>query len=393
MPKAETPPDFLSPARPPRPARGRSDASSSAAPALGHVGAFGDAKGPGSAQSALRFYPAIAGGVSADHASAGHASATSTAEQRSHAPRAWQDVPPEIESTSDFIGAGSVPELESQFGANFGAPRSNNPLGQLPMARLEEPSLARLELTPSPVPRVSLVPATGSLDISLVPGPHSIGSRNLPTLAARHAVGRAKQVRRAPAVTLPPPAAAARDPRGSQPLVRGVKSSRREIVLGLTIGIGLSLLLAALGQAYLAGERPVAASPSLGTEALALGARPQGSPAADLPAPASNPVAPDPVAPSAAVAPGPEVPPKPASAVGHARKAGAEAADDVSSAAPAARRAASARKERALRTNKSGPRPSDAFQSEAGAAFDGSASEKTPLSPSESAGLGLDLPL
>jgi hypothetical protein len=143
--------------------------------------------------------------------------------------------------------------------ARFGAPRLGR--ARVPMANLEPPSSSRVELTPSPVPRVSLAPATGAVDISLVPGPNARLSRNLPTLAAQHALGRRQQRRAAaPAMTVPPTASTAREPRASADVSKDVRSSKREVVLGLMIGLGLSLALAAVGQAYLR-EELIAESP------------------------------------------------------------------------------------------------------------------------------------
>jgi hypothetical protein len=143
--------------------------------------------------------------------------------------------------------------------ARFGAPRLGR--ARVPMANLEPPSSLRVELTPSPVPRVSLAPATGAVDISLVPGPNARLSRNLPTLAAQHALGRRQQRRAAaPAMTVPPTASTAREPRASADVSKDVRSSKREVVLGLMIGLGLSLALAAVGQAYLR-EELIAESP------------------------------------------------------------------------------------------------------------------------------------
>jgi hypothetical protein len=152
----------------------------------------------------------------------------------------------------------------------FGLPRPRG-VAKLPMANLQMPSYPRLDLTPSPVPRVALSPATGSVDISLVPGPH--GSRHLPTLAAHHAFGRRQQRRAAPARTLPPPGRASGEPRLGGALAKDVRSSKREIVLGLTIGLGLSLVLAAVGQNYLRSE-PIANAPGAELESLTLSARP-----------------------------------------------------------------------------------------------------------------------
>jgi hypothetical protein len=150
----------------------------------------------------------------------------------------------------------------------FGSPRPRG-AAKVPMANLQRPSAPRLDLTPSPVPRVALSPATGSVDISLVPGPYA--SRNLPTLAAQHALGR-RQRRPAPARTLPPPSRGSREARPTR--LRDVRSSKREIVLGLTIGLGLSLVLAAIGQNYLRPD-PIANAPLQQLESLTLSARPR----------------------------------------------------------------------------------------------------------------------
>ncbi|HTV21196.1 MAG TPA: hypothetical protein VMG12_21065, partial [Polyangiaceae bacterium] len=99
-----------------------------------------------------------------------------------------------------------------------------------------------------------------------------------PTLAAQHLLGRRAPRRPAPAVTLPPPSA---QPRSTLDFARDVRSSKGEIVLGLTIGLGVSLLLAGLGQAYLRGdvvaEDQSASSP---LESVTLSARPEASGAA-----------------------------------------------------------------------------------------------------------------
>lgn len=162
--------------------------------------------------------------------------------------------------------------------ATNGSTASASRVPKLPVASLERPSTSRVELTPSPVPRVALAPATGAVDISLVPGPHTIGARNLPTLAAQHLLRRAPR-RPAAAVTLPPPAGRER---AGFTLAHDVRSSKGEIVLGLTIGLGVSLLLAGLGQAYLRGDVVAdGASAPAQLESVMLSARP------DMPASAA----------------------------------------------------------------------------------------------------------
>lgn len=175
---------------------------------------------------------------------------------------------------------GPPPGVEPRPGLAWARPEgsaSRTPI--VPIATLERPS-SRLELTPSPVPRVALAPATGAVDISLVPGPHVMGGRNLPTLAAQHLVGRRPR-RPARAVTAPPPSARSREPRSAFALARDVRSSKGEIVLGLTIGLGVSLLLAGVGQAYLRGDALAGAvaeeSESAQLESVTLSARPEAS--------------------------------------------------------------------------------------------------------------------
>jgi len=167
------------------------------------------------------------------------------------------------------------PDVEPRPGLAWAHPgsASSSRAPRVPMANLERPSTSRVELTPSPVPRVALAPATGAVDISLVPGPNSVGSRNLPTLAAQHLIGR-RQRRPAPAVTVPPGAAPSREAGAAFALARDVRSSKGEIVLGLTIGLGVSLLLAGLGQAYMRGD-VVADQPESALESVTLSARPE----------------------------------------------------------------------------------------------------------------------
>ena len=295
------------------------------------------------------------------------------------------------------------------------------------MASLEMPSASRLDLTPSPVPRVALSPATGAVDISLVPGPHA--SRNLPTLAAHHVLGRRPARRPASAITFPPHHSERRGTAESPrlgALAKDVRSSKREIVLGLAIGLGLSLVLAAVGQAYLRDDEPVASSPPPEVESLALSARPEPatpppSAVGDEPA-SSEETAAKPIARAALAertAMSPRVMSSPAvsspAARAHQRRAGqvgngldeperlATAPAQPSSPGPVARRA---------HHDGASPVPSRASTSPAqasGKTSDSSRGYGTPaparapqapaalnpasLSPAESAGLGLDLPL
>jgi hypothetical protein len=329
---------------------------------------------------------------------------------------------------------------DSRFGgANFGSPRDffgaarGGVASRLPMANLDPPSGARLDLTPSPVPRVALSPATGSVDISLVPGPHATGSRNLPTLAAHHLFGPARQRRPAAAVTLPPPGELSRDvPKASpEPFVqrgfaKDVRSSKREIVLGLTIGLGLSMLMAAVGQAYLV-EEPIAESAPSELESLTLSARPEvtadpvaegataepamaaqpgqgyvnaGSAAPGAPNTEPSIAAPSVVGSAADVAP----------ALGGSFGNGGVSRSDIStsggidqrvfaSSEQASRRATPDRARRGARGNGAARKTPSMLSEEPpvfgpGKSFDAPpADNRSPLSPAESAGLGLDLPL
>ncbi len=373
-----------------------------------------------------------------------------------------------VRSDADPYEAGAYEAGASEAGAcespTFGLPRVGvaragaRGAPKVPQATLEQPSSSRLELTPSPVPRVSLTPATGAVDISLVPGPN--GSRNMPTLAAQHLLGRRQQRRPAAAATVPPPSTTAREPRIGMDLARDVRSSRREVVLGLSIGLVLSVVLAGVGQAYLR-EPTVADMGAPGElQSITLSARPD-VPSAD---PGAAPVGPAsdgsrrspgvdegqgtaasaPAAePSSSVAratrPGGSDPSlDPAFAARSARSTGKQAApfavalnDDPeaalfakagapSRAAERATRGAPERATRALVARSRKPsliathpppfelervpvagRSPDGKSTEArsaegrGKAFESSSApaQRAPLSPAESAGLGLDLPL
>jgi hypothetical protein len=303
---------------------------------------------------------------------------------------------------------------------NFGAPRLRA-AAKLPIANLEMPTGERLDLTPSPVPRVALAPATGSVDISLVPGPHA--SRNLPTLAAHHLLGagrRQQQRRPAAAVTVPPPGRTNSHldvpvPRRSA-LARDVRSSKREIVLGLAIGLGLSMLLAGLGQAYLkSGVQDVIAAvppaPPAQLESLTLAARPQTAPAAAVAVP---PAAVPPPAPLPGAVPHvPTAEKRVADALlasntesSHSSASGgrsavaaravpARASGSKRSVEPRApRRASNARVLAAASARRNDGAPAEPPAFEAGKSFEESPPPpRSPLSPAESAGLGLDLPL
>jgi hypothetical protein len=309
-------------------------------------------------------------------------------------------------------------------GVRFGLPRLGG--AKVPLANLEPPSSARVELTPSPVPRVSLSPATGAVDISLVPGPHMAHSRNLPTLAAQHVLGRRHPRRPAPAVTIPPPGDVTGDPLGPSELAPEVRSSKREVVLGLTIGLGLSMLLAVVGQAYLRDEVVAEAQPTPAeVESITLSARPETD--------ARGAALPGSETPSASAASGARLAPglpgalseeRGAAPTGVASSDGSDTQPAPALAAPpsapstdaerllarAPREASKGRTDRAPRATRDLGGQSAARQSAARArrapaiaveppAFESEKSlseaprDRSPMSPAESAGLGLDLPL
>jgi hypothetical protein len=296
----------------------------------------------------------------------------------------------------------------------IGSQMQSSPQRQsVPLVTLEEPSSSRFDLTPSPVPRVQLSPATGSLDISLVPGPHSTDVRNLPTLAARHVLGRSRLRAAAPALTFPPNNVLTSEARIARS--RGPRSSRREIVLGLGIGIGLSAVLGVFGFVYF---DPGASDPTLSiestTNALAPAAR-----ATDLqalvPPVAAQQVPAAQAVESSGAAPPPTVSGSTVSATdGASGSSEPRRASSTSSAVapgptteegaiPASRvaRAGSAKaaggRQTAARRAEARARERDAYSDESSAGSgrpldEGQPAEKRPLSPSESAGLGLDLP-
>lgn len=263
MAKLETPAALPAALRPPRPAvRMRAGA---AAP--------DESEAPHDARAELHGDAYVSGHPADGHYSEGHYP------EHGYLDGAGPDVVEVLELDDDEVLADDAETplsdeavTERGFDAStFGLPRAGGT--KLPMASLEMPSASRLDLTPSPVPRVALTPATGAVDISLVPGPHA--SRNLPTLAAFHVLGRKPARRPASAITFPPPRRGSADaPRLGAGLAKDVRSSKREIVLGLAIGLGLSLVLAAAGQAYLR-EEPVASSSAPEVESLALSPTPE----------------------------------------------------------------------------------------------------------------------
>jgi hypothetical protein len=274
----------------------------------------------------------------------------------------------------------------------------------VPLATLEEPSSSRFDLTPSPVPRVSLAPATGSVDISLVPGPNSFGLRNLPTLAARHVLGRPRQrAAAARALTFPPTAALPAETVVERKLVTSVRSSKREIVLGLGIGIALSALLGVIGQSFL---EPLD-QPSLVIESTANALSPAVAAAPRMASLAASERAPQP----GAAQTGPEErgaaePADVPSNTAHESAADPSSAGEVVDAArtsagaevvASSKRRASARSSGSSKNRASAQRARDDVSAPrrdrpAPEGLPADRADRKPLSPSESAGLGLDLP-
>jgi hypothetical protein len=272
----------------------------------------------------------------------------------------------------------------------------------VPLATLEEPSSSRFELTPSPMPRVSLAPATGSVDISLVPGPNAFGLRNLPTLAARHVLGRPRQRAAARALTFPPTATLPAETYVERKLVTSVRSSKREIVLGLGIGIALSALLGVIGQAFLEPlDQPSlviestanALSPAVAAPRTASGATAERAPqmgAEQVDTEERGTQAPSEVP---AYAAGQSATDEP-SALEVAEAARASAGTEV---VASSKRRVTSRSSSGSKLRAAGQRARDdesASRSDRPAldALPGDKADKKPLSPSESAGLGLDLP-
>jgi hypothetical protein len=345
-------------------------------------------------------------------------------------------IPPDL-LDPDLLGDDDVLDEDAALANELFARSRAGRMGaaRVPVANLEPPSPTRLELTPSPVPRVQLEPATGAVDVSLVPGPNAPFSRHMPTIAAQHALGRRGPVRRdeaprgearpARAMTLPPTESTAGEPRVTADVPREFRSSKREVVLGLGIGLGLSMLLAAVGQAYLRenvvadrqGNPAVRESASI--ESVTLSARPEAP--AIAPATAASG--------TRAVAP---LSREPALGKGAARgvrseRAGSVASDgatargvlpsgpasarpptvsarEASLSAPAPRAEAPLEPARAKRAARVPERATErerrplppatqppAFELEKPIAD--APPERAPLSPAESAGLGLDLPL
>ena len=257
----------------------------------------------------------------------------------------------------------------------------------VPLASLEQPSTT-LEPTPSPVPRVSLVPATRG-DAGLA----NPSSRNQPTVAARHAessrvavpraavpraaVPRAAVPREAMAVTVPPQRGPALDGKIARRLAADVRSSKREIVLGLTSGMALAAALGVIGQRYLTRREPISRDAALPAAAIARGTsaepmeltRARGESRDMLPAVSAT-----------------EVEPKP-QITRHSRPLDASKRPKLAAGSSVRTRTAG---------TPTGGAATDPFAPEprgAGGELleDSEPKAKAPLSPAESAGLGLDL--
>lgn len=259
---------------------------------------------------------------------------------------------------------------------------------RLPVVNLEKPSSAWPDLTPSPVPRVSLIPPTGRIDHHALPS------------EARYRQTVAPRLRAGGPLPLPPPAITVPQLLLSPPrrgrwarLARDLRSSKREIALGLGIGIGLSLLLGKLGQTYLENRRGGRAGAIEQWTASALPSPEPRSLPASAAAPAPAPAAVAAPAAAAAAAPAATAAAAPAAAVAATAAAPAAAAPAAPAKTPVPPRAPRAPKHRHVQRNlppidtnpwgTSDPSPND----------DGDARGKSPLTPSESAGLGRELPL
>jgi hypothetical protein len=253
----------------------------------------------------------------------------------------------------------------------------------LPMAALEKPS-ATLEPTPSPVPRASLIPATR--DGAAVPADAGVlNSRNVPTVAARSvAVERPLRRQPAAAVTFPPGRAQPREGRMARRLAADVRSSKREIVLGLAIGMSLAAALGVIGQRYLARRAPA------GTSVMTNATQPRPEENAPLredwslrPQPAHRQALPADAPKSAAETQAPALEPAMEDEAERPRRARAK---------PARGKAAASRPPAAAS-------PPDLFSEEPRGSSEDAWIEgpkppaKAPPSPAESAGLGMDLSL
>ncbi|HKO90846.1 MAG TPA: hypothetical protein VJU61_06835 [Polyangiaceae bacterium] len=291
------------------------------------------------------------------------------------------------------------------------APRSMQPahrrasgrLPVVPLAELQAPSPGRTDPTPSPVPRVSLVPPTGRIDRArqVLHG----DARNQPTVAAR------RNADVAAAHTVPPTDRVLR--RGFlRRLAKDLRSSKREVLLGLGIGIGLSFALVRWGQEYVAQRAMPDSGPEFRVESLAVhpARLPAAAPAAALPT-AQFPAAQFPAGQlSATPLPGLQLSGRlpatvPADASGRAPAALKETSPMAqavfSGARPTGQRRSSAagkssKPSAAARTHSGGASGVDVRAEDAPLQAPGEElepREKAPLSPSQSAGLGLDLPL
>jgi hypothetical protein len=262
-------------------------------------------------------------------------------------------------------------------------PRAEPRVLDLPMAALEKPS-ALLEPTPSPVPRASLIPATrdGAPDAAQV---GAVNSRSVPTVAAR-SLAAERPLRRQPAaaVTFPPGRAQPRE-RVARRLAADVRSSKREIVLGLTIGMALAAALGVIGQRYLARRAPAGVQAPVVTTAAQLSAVPSA-----------------PVREERSLRPRPTTLPAPLP-LAEAQESAAETQEPALEVAERPRRARpkASRSKAAARASlpPAAGSPPDLFSEEPRGSSDDAWIEgakppaKTPPSPAESAGLGMDLTL
>ncbi|MEY2933408.1 MAG: hypothetical protein RL033_4157 [Pseudomonadota bacterium] len=279
-----------------------------------------------------------------------------------------------------------LPPVEPR--ASEPAERKRSPsVPALPLVALERPSESRSDRTPSPVPRVSLVPPTGRIDPSQLAELSAFDSRNLPTIAPRMRASSIPPptVLPLPAMTIPrllvsrpAPTSRKRLEALAQRLAADVRASKREIALGLVIGIVLSFVLGKVGQSYLDSRDGAS---SLTVQSFANEPASAALPSTDPSQQRRVPVLPESVLPESAA------------------PSTTEAA--LASAVPSARETQTrvlpprAARPRAVAPRAVAPRatPARELGRLPGAAEQSERRPGVPLSPSESAGLGLELPL
>lgn len=249
---------------------------------------------------------------------------------------------------ADAASADAAADVEARVSEPESPRRPSVP--SLPVAALERPTALRAELTPSPVPRVSLVPPTGRIDSRQLAELSALESRKLPTVAPRLLPTHLPAGGALPTPSFTIPLMLKPRPLGlAGRLANDVRNSKREIALGLVIGIVLSFVLGKLGQSYLEsrGRGSTLVVQSFANEPAPAAPRSAAPASSPPPATGAKPVVASPPADTAA----PRLPDAPPRGTG-------------TGATPPPRRAPGQR-----------------------------ASPSPPPSPSENAGLGLELPL